>query len=91
MERLSLWKRAVHNCHAERFDLKIGVLVQVKEQHAKRVKILNRFAPLDINCALSGCINTAWERVIVNYICRLRCGYVITIRGRIKYVLKKNV
>jgi len=50
MERLSLWKRAVQNCHAERFDLKIWVLVQVKEQYAKRVKILNRSALLDNLC-----------------------------------------
>jgi hypothetical protein len=91
MERLSLWKRAVQNCHTERFDLKIRVLVQVKEQHAKRVKILNRSAALDITCALNGCINTAWGRVIVNYKCWLRSEYVITIGGRIKYTLKKNV
>jgi hypothetical protein len=91
MERLSLWKRTVRKCHAERFDHKIWVLVQVKEEYAKRVKILNRSAPLDITCALIGCINTVWERVIVNYKCRLRSGYVITIRGRIKYGLKKNV
>jgi hypothetical protein len=91
MERLSVWKRAVQNCHTERFDLKIWALVQVKEPCAKRVKILNRSASLDITCALSGCINTAWERVIVNYKCRLKIEYVITIRGRIKYGFKKNV
>jgi len=72
----------VRNCHAERFDLKIWVLVKVKEEYAKRV---------DITCALNGCINVAWERFILNYKCRLRSGCVITIRGRIKYGLKKNV
>ena len=67
-----------------RFDLKIWVLVRVKEKYAKRVKVLNGSVPLDITRALSGCINTAWERVILNYKCRLWSGYVITIRGRIK-------
>jgi hypothetical protein len=55
MEGLSLWKRVVQNCHVARFDLKIRVLVQVKEQYAELVKILNRSDPLDNPC-IKGCI-----------------------------------